>query len=105
MAGVSSTSCSHIKASGGTAPLLLLFILTLTAASSLLGAAAGDPPFSCGPSSAEASGGYGFCDAALPAARRAADLVAPWADPAYSQRGHGPSLDFWFYNENWTFFL
>uniref|UniRef100_A0A453HCY4 Fibronectin type III-like domain-containing protein n=1 Tax=Aegilops tauschii subsp. strangulata TaxID=200361 RepID=A0A453HCY4_AEGTS len=48
--------------------------------SSLLGAVvpalAADPPFSCGPSSTAATQGYAFCDATLPVAQRAANLVA-----------------------------
>ncbi|KAG8089727.1 hypothetical protein GUJ93_ZPchr0011g27674 [Zizania palustris] len=34
------------------------------------------PPFSCGPLSPAAEQGYAYCDASLPAAQRAADLVA-----------------------------
>ncbi|XP_062183467.1 probable beta-D-xylosidase 7 [Phragmites australis] len=69
------STCSHIDA-GGMAEVAVAVLLTLMMA--LLGAVveAGDPPFSCGPSSAEASQGYAFCDATLPAAQRAADLVA-----------------------------
>ncbi|KAF7047834.1 hypothetical protein CFC21_056697 [Triticum aestivum] len=55
-------------------------LLLLTVSSSLLGAVvpalAADPPFSCGPSSTAATQGYAFCDATLPVAQRAADLVA-----------------------------
>ncbi|KAM3311234.1 hypothetical protein ACQJBY_031728 [Aegilops geniculata] len=55
-------------------------LLLLTVCSSLLGVAvpalAADPPFSCGPSSTAATQGYAFCDATLPVAQRAADLVA-----------------------------
>ncbi|KAM3294089.1 hypothetical protein ACQJBY_037165 [Aegilops geniculata] len=58
----------------------MVLLLLLTASSSLLEvvvpALAADPPFSCGPSSAAATQGYAFCDATLPVAQRAADLVA-----------------------------
>uniref|UniRef100_A0A0D9XRJ3 Fibronectin type III-like domain-containing protein n=1 Tax=Leersia perrieri TaxID=77586 RepID=A0A0D9XRJ3_9ORYZ len=49
-------------------PLLLLLLLT----SAALG---GEPAYSCGPRSPTAGQYYAFCDARLPAARRAADLV------------------------------
>ncbi|GJN27946.1 hypothetical protein PR202_gb16014 [Eleusine coracana subsp. coracana] len=63
------------------AALLLATILLMTTTALLPGpgvAEAGynEPPFSCGPSSAEASQGYAFCDASLPPAQRAADLVS-----------------------------
>ncbi|KAL6875719.1 hypothetical protein ACP4OV_013232 [Aristida adscensionis] len=67
---------SH-TATGGVATTLMLVLMPAALALLLLSptAAAGDaPPFSCGPSSP--SRGYPFCDASLPAARRAADLVA-----------------------------
>ncbi|PNT63716.1 hypothetical protein BRADI_4g20240v3, partial [Brachypodium distachyon] len=53
---------------GQTLLLLLLTLPSLMAAVAL----AGDPPFSCG----QASSSYAFCDAALPVAQRAADLVS-----------------------------
>ena len=56
-----------IDGSGMVAALLLSMALT---------AAAADPPFSCGASSAEAAQGYAFCDATLGPAARAADLVS-----------------------------
>uniref|UniRef100_A0ACD6A2N5 Uncharacterized protein n=1 Tax=Avena sativa TaxID=4498 RepID=A0ACD6A2N5_AVESA len=58
---------------GAVVQMLLLLIVP-----SLLGVVvcAADPPFSCGPSSPATTQGYAFCDAALPAAQRAADLVA-----------------------------
>ncbi|KAJ1270340.1 hypothetical protein BS78_06G046500 [Paspalum vaginatum] len=63
------------------ASALALLVVTLTAALALqwaaaLAAASNPPPFSCGPSSSEASEGYAFCDAALAPAQRAADLVS-----------------------------
>ncbi|KAF7052647.1 hypothetical protein CFC21_060716 [Triticum aestivum] len=68
---------SHHDAGTVVAQTLLLL---LTASSSLLGAVvpalAADPPFSCGPSSTAATQGYAFCDATLPVAQRAANLVA-----------------------------
>ncbi|KAL6660638.1 hypothetical protein ACP70R_001673 [Stipagrostis hirtigluma subsp. patula] len=60
----------------GRMAALLLLTTTLTAALLMGEAEAAEPPFSCGPSSAEAARGYAFCDATLPAARRAADLVS-----------------------------
>jgi hypothetical protein len=58
---------------GAVAQTLLLLLLSVP---SLLGAVAlaADPPFSCGPSAT--TQGDGFCDAARPAAERAADLVS-----------------------------
>ncbi|TVU25763.1 hypothetical protein EJB05_28271, partial [Eragrostis curvula] len=63
-----------INAGGMAAAAAALAILLIA----LVGAvdAAGEPPFSCGASSAEAAQGYAFCDASQPAARRAADLVS-----------------------------
>ncbi|OEL16065.1 putative beta-D-xylosidase 7 [Dichanthelium oligosanthes] len=64
---------------GGGGMAALVPPLLLVAAAFLLGGAqveAGDPPFSCGPLSAEASQGCAFCDATLPPAQRAADLVS-----------------------------
>ncbi|KAI4998014.1 hypothetical protein ZWY2020_053356 [Hordeum vulgare] len=65
--------------SHGNAGTVVLLLLTASS-SSLLGmvvpALAADPPFSCGPSSTAATQGYAFCDATLPVAQRAADLVA-----------------------------
>ncbi|WVZ83981.1 hypothetical protein U9M48_031067 [Paspalum notatum var. saurae] len=58
---------------------LTLLVLTLTAAAAAAAPATASstpPPFSCGPSSAESSEGYAFCDAALSPAARAADLVS-----------------------------
>ncbi|EAY80660.1 hypothetical protein OsI_35838 [Oryza sativa Indica Group] len=49
-------------------------LLVLTAAVLLLLVEGGEPPYSCGPRSP--SLGYAFCDARLPPARRAADLVS-----------------------------
>jgi hypothetical protein len=49
-------------------------LLVLTAAVLLLLVEGGEPPYSCGPRSP--SSGYAFCDARLPPARRAADLVS-----------------------------
>jgi hypothetical protein len=57
------------------AALVPLLVLTTTT-TLMAAAAAGVPPFSCGPSSAEASQGYAFCDATLGPAQRAADLVS-----------------------------
>ncbi|KAM0931531.1 hypothetical protein ACQ4PT_000279 [Festuca glaucescens] len=69
-------ACLSYKDAGAVVQTLLLLLLT---APSLLGAVAraADPPFSCGPSSSSATTqGQGFCDAARPAAERAADLVS-----------------------------
>ncbi|KAL6875728.1 hypothetical protein ACP4OV_013241 [Aristida adscensionis] len=74
MAGFSSSSGRH--GGGGTTAARLFVLMMMVMTSAAATAAAGEPPFSCGPSSAEASQGYAFCDASLPAARRAADLVA-----------------------------
>ncbi|AQK58066.1 putative O-Glycosyl hydrolase superfamily protein precursor [Zea mays] len=58
-----------------TLALLLVTLAALHGAAPVL-AVAGDPPFSCGPSSAEASEGLAFCDVTLAPAQRAADLVS-----------------------------
>jgi len=51
-------------------------LLTLAALHGAAVVLAGDPPFSCGLSSAEASEGLAFCDVTLAPAQRAADLVS-----------------------------
>ncbi|CAN6381148.1 unnamed protein product [Urochloa humidicola] len=61
---------------GGMAAAALVPLLILVTAQAFLAGAAAAPPFSCGPTSAESSQGYAFCDATLPPARRAADLVS-----------------------------
>ncbi|GJN06644.1 hypothetical protein PR202_ga24396 [Eleusine coracana subsp. coracana] len=59
------------------ATLLATILLTTTALlPGVADAGNNEPPFSCGPSSAEASQGYAFCDASLSPAQRAADLVS-----------------------------
>ncbi|CAM0875942.1 unnamed protein product [Alopecurus aequalis] len=59
---------------GAVVVVQTLLLLLLTAPSLFARAAA--PPFSCGPSSPATTQGNAFCDAARPAAERAADLVA-----------------------------
>ncbi|KAF0895901.1 hypothetical protein E2562_017547 [Oryza meyeriana var. granulata] len=59
---------------GGAGVLLPVAVATWTLAVLAVAASAGNPPFSCGPSSATQK--YAFCNAALPAEQRAADLVA-----------------------------
>jgi hypothetical protein len=54
----------------------LALLVTLAALHGAAVVLAGDPPFSCGPSSAEASEGLAFCDVTLAPAQRAADLVS-----------------------------
>ncbi|CAO2143996.1 unnamed protein product [Urochloa humidicola] len=61
-------------AAGVVLPLLLHLLLATSTSTLAAGAAA--PPFSCSPSSPESAQGYAFCDATLPPARRAADLVS-----------------------------
>ncbi|XP_066337893.1 probable beta-D-xylosidase 7 [Miscanthus floridulus] len=51
-------------------------LVTLAALHGAAVVLAGDPPFSCGLSSAEASEGLAFCDMTLAPAQRAADLVS-----------------------------
>jgi beta-glucosidase-like glycosyl hydrolase len=61
---------------GAVVQTLLFLLLTAPSLLSRVAVQAADPPFSCGPSSPAATQGNAFCDAALPAAQRAADLVA-----------------------------
>jgi hypothetical protein len=76
MAGFYNNSRHTIKASGMTTPLLLMTTVMAALLPRAAEAAGDPPPFSCGPPSAEATQGYAFCDARLPPAQRAADLVS-----------------------------
>ncbi|TVU25784.1 hypothetical protein EJB05_28293 [Eragrostis curvula] len=58
-----------------TGTLVTTTIIVMPALLLMALASASDPPFSCGPSS-PTTRGLPFCDRSLPAARRAADLVA-----------------------------
>ncbi|KAG8090866.1 hypothetical protein GUJ93_ZPchr0011g27711 [Zizania palustris] len=57
-------------------PLMMTITVVMMQAALFPQAEAGEPPYSCGPRSASVAQGYAFCDARLPASRRAADLVA-----------------------------
>ncbi|TKW00457.1 hypothetical protein SEVIR_8G110500v4 [Setaria viridis] len=73
----SSFSSSRNNTNGGDmATALVPLILLATTLTAAVAAAGTTPPFSCGPSSAEASQGYAFCDTTLGPAQRAADLVS-----------------------------
>ncbi|CAO2038843.1 unnamed protein product [Urochloa humidicola] len=77
----------------GMAELLVLLLLLLGSSSSAV-VEAGAPPYSCGPSSP--SKALPFCNAKLPAAQRAADLVSRLT-PAekvaqLGPRGHAPGV-------------
>ncbi|KAF0895931.1 hypothetical protein E2562_017573 [Oryza meyeriana var. granulata] len=68
-----------MAAAGMPLPLLMTTTTVMMMAAKLLliqSAEAGEPPYSCGPRSPSVAQGHAFCDARLPAARRAADLVS-----------------------------
>ncbi|KAL5204628.1 hypothetical protein ABZP36_009499 [Zizania latifolia] len=66
-----------MAAAAGMLLLLTVMVMMMPAVLLFLQAEAGDPPYSCGPGSPSlADGLHAFCNRSLPAAERAADLVA-----------------------------